>query len=46
LDAEDPTNGAALEQLLQEKAQGHTVVAREVERPMGGNVVDLMEALK
>jgi DNA end-binding protein Ku len=26
--------------------KGHTVVAKEAERPSGGNVVDLMEALK
>jgi DNA end-binding protein Ku len=26
--------------------KGHTVIAKEVERPSGGNVVDLMEALK
>ena len=26
--------------------KGHTIVAHEVERPAGGNVVDLMEVLK
>jgi len=26
--------------------KGHSIVSREVERPAGGNVVDLMEALK
>jgi non-homologous end joining protein Ku len=26
--------------------KGHKVVAKEAERPSGGNVVDLMEALK
>jgi DNA end-binding protein Ku len=29
-----------------EKMKGHAVVAKEVERPSGGNVVDLVEALK
>jgi DNA end-binding protein Ku len=38
--------GTALKELVQEKVKGHTIVAREVERPTGGNVVDLMEALK
>jgi DNA end-binding protein Ku len=47
----DPTTfedhyGAALKELVQEKMKGHTVVAKETERPAGGNVVDLMEALK
>jgi DNA end-binding protein Ku len=33
--------------LVQEKLKGHTVVAKEgAARPAGGNVVDLMEALK
>jgi DNA end-binding protein Ku len=36
----------ALKQLVQEKMKGHKVVAKEAERPAGGNVVDLMEALK
>jgi DNA end-binding protein Ku len=36
----------ALKGLVQEKLKGHTVVAKEAERPAGGNVVDLMEALK
>jgi DNA end-binding protein Ku len=31
---------------VQEKLKGHTVVGKEAERPAGGNVVDLMEALK
>ena len=38
--------GTALKELVQEKMKGHTVVAKEAERPSGGNVVDLMEALK
>jgi DNA end-binding protein Ku len=38
--------GTALKELVQEKVKGHTIVAREVERPAGGNVIDLMEALK
>jgi DNA end-binding protein Ku len=38
--------GTALKELVQEKLKGHTVVAKEAERPAGGNVVDLMEALK
>src|SRR5262249_4734314 len=38
--------GTALKELVDEKRRGHTIVAREVERPAGGNVVDLMEALK
>jgi DNA end-binding protein Ku len=38
--------GTALKELVQEKMKGHTVVAKEAERPAGGNVVDLMEALK
>jgi DNA end-binding protein Ku len=47
----DPTKfedhyGTALKELVQEKVKGHTVVAREVERLAGGNVVDLMAALK
>jgi DNA end-binding protein Ku len=47
----DPTKfedhyGTALKELVQEKMKGHTVVAKETERPAGGNVVDLMEALK
>jgi DNA end-binding protein Ku len=36
----------ALKELVQEKMKGHAVVAKETERPTGGNVVDLMEALK
>jgi DNA end-binding protein Ku len=47
----DPTKfedhyGTALKELAEEKTKGHTVVAKEIERPAGGNVVDLMEALK
>jgi DNA end-binding protein Ku len=38
--------GTALKELVQEKLKGHKVVAKEAERPSGGNVVDLMEALK
>jgi DNA end-binding protein Ku len=38
--------GTALKKLVQEKLKGHTVIAKEAERPAGGNVVDLMEALK
>ncbi len=37
----------ALKELVQQKLSGHKVIAREEEgRPQGGNVVDLMEALK
>jgi DNA end-binding protein Ku len=47
----DPTKfedhyGTALKELVEEKTKGHTVVAKEVEGPAGGNVVNLMEALK
>jgi DNA end-binding protein Ku len=38
--------GTALKELVQEKMKGHKVVAKETERPSGGNIVDLMEALK
>jgi DNA end-binding protein Ku len=38
--------GTALKELVQEKMKGHTIVTKETERPTGGNVVDLMEALK
>jgi len=38
--------GTALKKLVQEKMKGHTVIAKEAERPSGGNVVDLIEALK
>jgi DNA end-binding protein Ku len=38
--------GTALKELVQEKMKGHKLVAKEAERPSGGNVVDLMEALK
>ena len=37
--------GTALKELVQEKMKGHKVVAKEAERPSGGNIVDLMEAL-
>jgi DNA end-binding protein Ku len=37
--------GTALKQLVQEKLKGHKFVTREM-RPAGGDVVDLMEALK
>jgi DNA end-binding protein Ku len=38
--------GSALKELVEEKRKGRKVVAHEPERPAGGNVVDLMEALK
>ena len=38
--------GTALKELVHEKMKGRTVVAKEVDRPSGGNVVDLMEALR
>ena len=38
--------GTAVKELVQEKLKGHKVVAKEAERPSGGTVVDLMEALK
>jgi DNA end-binding protein Ku len=38
--------GTALRELVQEKLKGHTIIAKEAEHPAGGNVVDLMEALK
>ena len=38
--------GTALRELMQEKLKGHTVVAKEAALPSGGNVVNLMEALK
>jgi non-homologous end joining protein Ku len=42
----DPTKfedhyGTALKELVEEKVKGHTIVAKEVERPKGGNVVNL-----
>ena len=40
------TYGTAFKELVQEKLKGHTIIANETERPSGGNVVDLMEALK
>ena len=45
MDAFDPY-GTALKQLVQEKLKGHRIIAHHEERPHGGNVVDLMEALK
>lgn len=36
----------ALKALLQDKLKGRKIVAHEQERPKGGNIVDLMEALK
>jgi DNA end-binding protein Ku len=50
-DAFDPKKfedhyGTALKQLVQEKLKGHKIIAHHEERPHGGNVVDLMEALK
>jgi len=38
--------GTALKELVQEKMKGHTVIAKGAEWPSGGNVVDLIEALK
>jgi DNA end-binding protein Ku len=39
--------GTALKELVREKLKGHKIVARDAEvRPAGGNVVDLMEALR
>jgi DNA end-binding protein Ku len=38
--------GIALKELVQEKMKGHTLVAHEAERPAGGKVINLMEALK
>jgi len=38
--------GSALKELVQEKMKGHTVIAHETERPAGGKVINLMEALK
>ena len=39
--------GTALKELVTEKLKGHKIVARESDtRPKGGNVVDLMEALR
>jgi DNA end-binding protein Ku len=38
--------GTALKELVQGKLKGQTIVAREAERPAGGNVINLMEALK
>jgi DNA end-binding protein Ku len=42
----DDHYGTALRELVQEKLKGHKIIAKETERPSGGNVVDLMEALK
>jgi DNA end-binding protein Ku len=36
----------ALKALVQDKLKGRKIVAHEDERPKGGNIVDLMEALK
>lgn len=36
----------ALKALIQDKLKGRKIVAHEQERPKGGNIVDLMEALK
>ena len=36
----------ALRELVEEKRKGHKIIAHQEERPQGGNVVDLMEALK
>jgi len=36
----------ALRELVQEKMKGHKIIAKEADRPSGGNVVDLMEALR
>ncbi len=36
----------ALKALVQDKLKGRRIVAHEQERPKGGNIVDLMEALK
>lgn len=39
--------GTALRELVQEKLKGHKIIAPQEEaRPKGGNIVDLMEALK
>ncbi|MGE0024691.1 MAG: Ku protein, partial [Hyphomicrobium sp.] len=37
---------AALKALVQDKLKGRKIVAHEADRPKGGNIVDLMEALK
>jgi DNA end-binding protein Ku len=36
----------ALKALIQDKLKGRKIVAHETDRPKGGNIVDLMEALK
>jgi DNA end-binding protein Ku len=36
----------ALKALIQDKLKGRKIVAHEEDRPKGGNIVDLMEALK
>lgn len=36
----------ALKALVQDKLKGRKIVAHEADRPKGGNIVDLMEALK
>jgi DNA end-binding protein Ku len=38
--------GTALKELAQAKMKGHKIVAKEADRPSGGNVVDLMKALR
>lgn len=37
---------SALKALIQDKLKGRKIIAHEEERPKGGNIVDLMEALK
>lgn len=37
---------SALKSLIQDKLKGRKIVAHEQDRPKGGNIVDLMEALK
>ncbi|WP_333794881.1 non-homologous end joining protein Ku [Hyphomicrobium sp.] len=37
---------SALKALIQDKLKGRKIVAHETERPSGGNIVDLMEALR
>lgn len=37
---------SALKRLIQDKLKGRKIVAHEEDRPSGGNIVDLMEALK
>ena len=35
-----------LKALIQDKLKGRKIVAHDTDRPKGGNIVDLMEALK